>query len=69
MHGQWVSVHGPCNWLLLWHKMGDDRQTYGFDEFLGDEPILARNNQYLRVEREAKRYFIKDNEADQHQKS
>jgi len=50
-------------------KRGDDRRTYGFDEFLDDEPVLARNNQYSRVEREAKRYFIKDNEADQHQKS
>ena len=41
-------------------KWGDDRRTQGFDEFSDDEPVLARNNQYSRVEVEAKRFLIKD---------
>lgn len=39
-------------------KWGDDRRDAGFDEFSDDEPVLARNNQYSRVEAEAKRYLV-----------
>lgn len=45
-------------------KWGDGRRDEGFDEFSDDEPVLARNNQYSRVEGEAKRYLVKD-EAEQ----
>ncbi|MDC0033934.1 hypothetical protein OAJ57_05175 [Alphaproteobacteria bacterium] len=41
-------------------KWGDDRREEGFDEFSDDEPVLARNNQYARVEGEAKRFLIED---------
>ena len=46
-------------------KWGEKRRDEGFDEFSDDEPMLPRNNQYLRVEAEAKRYLIKDNKPDQ----
>lgn len=46
-------------------KWGDDRRNQGFDEFSDDEPVLARNNQYARVEGEAKRFLIKDDAPDQ----
>jgi hypothetical protein len=42
-------------------KWGEDRREQGFDEFSDDEPVLARNNQYARVESEARRYLIADN--------
>lgn len=43
-------------------KWGEDRREEGFDEFSDDEPTLVRNNQYSRVEAEAKRFLIKDKE-------
>jgi hypothetical protein len=46
-------------------KWGDGRREEGFDELSDDEPVLPRNNQYSRVEAEAKRYLIKDDEPDQ----
>ena len=46
-------------------KWGDDRRDDGFDEFSDDEPELARNNQYARVEAEARRFLITDDEPDQ----
>ncbi len=46
-------------------KWGNDRRDDGFDEFSDDEPVLARNNQYSRVEAEAKRFLSKDDEPDQ----
>ena len=45
-------------------KWGDDRREEGFDEFSDDEPVLARNNQYSRVESEAKRFLIKEEESE-----
>jgi hypothetical protein len=45
-------------------KWGDGRRGRGFDEFSDDEPVLARNNQYSRVEAEAKRHLIKDDAPD-----
>lgn len=45
-------------------KWGDDRRDDGFDEFSDDEPVLARNNQYARVEAEARRYLIPDPEPE-----
>ena len=45
-------------------KWGDDRRDEGFDEYSDDEPVLAQNNQYLRVEGEAKRFLV-DGEPDQ----
>ena len=45
-------------------KWGDGRRDQGFDEFSDDEPVLARNNQFLRVEAEAKRFLIKDDTPD-----
>ena len=46
-------------------KWGDDRRREGLDEFSDDEPVLPRNNQYSRVEGEAKRFLIKDDRPDQ----
>lgn len=45
-------------------KWGDDRREAGFDEFSDDEPVLPRNNQYARVESEAKRFLVKDQEPE-----
>lgn len=45
-------------------KWGDDRREAGFDEFADDDPVLARNNQYARVEKEARRYLVKDEATD-----
>ena len=45
-------------------KWGDDRREAGFDEFSDDEPVLARNNQFSRVEGEARRFLIKDDESE-----
>ena len=39
-------------------KWGEDRRADGFDEFSDDEPELARNNQYARVEAEARKYLV-----------
>ena len=43
-------------------KWGEDRREEGIDEFSDDEPTLARNNQYSRVEAEAKRFLTKDSQ-------
>ncbi len=38
-------------------KWGEDRRTDGFDEFSDDEPVLVQNNQYRRIEAEARKFI------------
>lgn len=38
-------------------KWGEDRRLEGIDEFSDDEPVLVQNNQYQRVEAEARKYI------------
>lgn len=38
-------------------KWGEDRRAAGFDEFSDDEPVLVQNNQYRRVEAEARKFL------------
>lgn len=38
-------------------KWGEDRRTEGIDEFSDDDPVLVQNNQYHRVETEARKFM------------
>ena len=38
-------------------KWGEARRAAGLGDYADDEPILARNNQYARVEAEALKYL------------
>ena len=38
-------------------KWGEDRRDAGLDEFSDDEPVLVQNNQYRRVEAEARKFM------------
>lgn len=38
-------------------KWGEDRRDQGIDEFSDDDPVLVQNNQYGRVEAEARKFI------------
>jgi len=44
-------------------KWGAHRRAAGLGDYADDEPVLSRNNQYLRVEAEAARFLTVDEAA------
>lgn len=44
-------------------KWGEHRRAAGLGDYADDEPVLSRNNQYLRVEAEAGRFLTVDEAA------